>query len=333
MTNPYSPTLIAHFRKPRNRGSLVAPTIAEEGTNPLCGDRVRIELLVEGGMVRDARFTANACAICVASASVLTDLVRNAPLDEVETLTVDDLLKTLKATVPSARMNCVRLPLTVLHAGVRLHRQRPSEGGAAPGRRSSAAGIVLAAGLARRFGAQKLVAPFAGSTVIRTTVDRLRAAQIDPVVVVVGPDGGAIRSALSGIEVLWAVNPEPARGMSSSLGAGVAALPPHVAAAFVALGDQPMVDGLVLDQLMEAWWRGERPIVAPRYRGRRGNPVLFDRSLFADLQALEGDRGARDYIDANRERLQVVDVDDAMPLDVDTPADYDTLLREQRPPR
>ena len=129
VVNPYGPLLIEHFRNPRNKGTLASPTISQEGTNPLCGDRVRIELRLEDDMVRDARFTANACAICVASASMLTDLVRNAPLDEVETLLVDDLLRALEAQIPHARMNCVRLPLTVMHTAVHLFR-RQGEGSA-----------------------------------------------------------------------------------------------------------------------------------------------------------------------------------------------------------
>jgi len=123
MNAPYGPTLIEHFRHPRNQGTLPSPTISQEGANPLCGDRVRIELLLEGEIVRDARFTANACAVCVASASMLTDLVRNAPLDEVETLVVDDIIRSLDARIPQMRMNCVRLPLTVMHTAVHLYRQ------------------------------------------------------------------------------------------------------------------------------------------------------------------------------------------------------------------
>lgn len=136
MTSPYSPRVIEHFRHPRNKGSLAKPTIAQEGTNPLCGDRVRIELLVVDGVVQDARFTANACAICVASASMLTDLVRNAPLEEVETLLVDDILRSLDARIPQMRMSCVRLPLTVMHTAVHLYRR---EEGAGPGRGTTGA--------------------------------------------------------------------------------------------------------------------------------------------------------------------------------------------------
>jgi len=128
--HPYSDTILEHFRHPRNHGALPGATITQEGTNPLCGDRVRIQLALEGDIVRDARFSANACAVCVASASLLTDLVQRAPLDEVETLTVDDLMRALNADLPGARIGCVSLPLTVMHTGVMLYRMSASGGAA-----------------------------------------------------------------------------------------------------------------------------------------------------------------------------------------------------------
>ena len=124
MANPYGPTLLKHFRAPDNRGTVRNATITQEGTNPLCGDRVRIEMLVKDDIVIDAKFSANACAICVAATDVLTGLVQGAPLDEVETLSVADLRRALDAEIPVARMNCVRLPLTIMHGGVQLYRLR-----------------------------------------------------------------------------------------------------------------------------------------------------------------------------------------------------------------
>ena len=118
MAGPYSATILEHFKHPRNRGTLPSPTVSQEGTNPLCGDRVRIELALEGDLVKDARFSANACAICVAAASMLTELVRGAPLEDVETLTVPELITQLKSDIPASRLACVRLPLTVLHTGL-----------------------------------------------------------------------------------------------------------------------------------------------------------------------------------------------------------------------
>jgi molybdenum cofactor cytidylyltransferase len=330
MTNPYGKILVDHFRRPRNRGSLANPTISEEGVNRLCGDRVRIELRLEGSRVAEAKFTANACALCVAAASVLTELATGAPLDEVDTLTLDDLLRTLGTEVPEARRNCVRLPLTVLHAGVMLHRRAHKL--PAVDRSRPVAAIVLAAGRARRFGAQKLLAPFGTSTVVRTVVDTMRAAGLDYVVVVGGPGGEAVRASVGGPPVVWTENPEPDRGMSSSLVAGVSAIPPNVGAALIVLGDQPTVSVQVVQRVVTAWRQGGGPVVAPRYRGLRGNPVLFDAGLFGALGSLVGEHGARDLIAADPARVTMVDVPEAPPMDIDTPGDYDELLRRGRTP-
>lgn len=328
MTSPYGKVLVDHFRRPRNRGPLPGATVSEEGVNRLCGDRVRIELRLEGTVVAEARFTANACAICVAAASVLTELAAGAPLDEVDTLTVDDLVRSLGAAVPEARQNCVRLPLTVLHAGVMLHRRAnrmPSADRARP-----VAAVVLAAGRARRFGAQKLLAPYGTSTVVRSVVDTVRAAGVDFLVVVGGPGGEAVRAAVGGPAVTWAENPEPDRGMASSIGAGVAALPPNVGAVLVVLGDQPTVTVPVIARVLGAWRDGGGPIVAPRYRGIRGNPVLFDAAMFDALRALEGEHGARDLVAADPARVTMVDLPEPPPMDIDTPTDYEELLRRSR---
>lgn len=327
MPNPYGRLLIEHFRYPHNRGALPNPTVSEEGANPLCGDRVRVELRIAGRRVEAAAFTANACALCIAGASVLTDLVTGAPIDEVDTLTVDDLLRSLEADVPASRLNCIRLPLTVMHAGIALYRRTSHLPDVERSR--AVAAVVLAAGRARRFGAQKLLVPYGASTVIRTVVETVRAGAVDYVVVVTGAAGEAIRSALGGLSVAWAENPAPERGMSSSVAAGMAALPPNVGAVLVVLGDQPTVSAPVVDRLVATWRGGGGPIVAPRYRGVRGNPVLFDHSLFALLGTLNGDRGARDLLAAQPEQVTMVDIAEPPPLDVDTPADYDELLRRR----
>ncbi len=130
VTLPYGPIIAEHFRRPRNQRRLEGPTVSQEGSNPLCGDRVRMELLLEDEMVADAAFTANACAVCVAAASLLTDLLRGAHIEDVATYTTDELLRALGAELPRSRVSCATLPLTVLHTAVILHKQRP--GGAHP---------------------------------------------------------------------------------------------------------------------------------------------------------------------------------------------------------
>lgn len=118
MALPYGATVLEHFRRPRNQRTLDEPTATREGLNPLCGDRVRIELLIEDAIIRDAAFTANACAICTASASLLTERVRGGSLREASTITDQDVLDALDAQLPPARLLCAILPVRTLREAI-----------------------------------------------------------------------------------------------------------------------------------------------------------------------------------------------------------------------
>jgi len=110
----YSDVIRERWRRPRFRGELTDATASAEDVNPLCGDRVRIQLRLEGGQVRAARFTGDSCAICSASADVVAELVEGHPRSEATALEVSDILEILKTDVRPTRMRCVTLPLTVL---------------------------------------------------------------------------------------------------------------------------------------------------------------------------------------------------------------------------
>ena len=109
----YTPLVLEHFRHPRNSGALPAPTASHEGVNPLCGDRIRVEIAVDGDHITAARFRADACAVTVAAASLLTERVTG------ESLTEDDALALIGAELPPARRRCGTLPLEVLQGAVR----------------------------------------------------------------------------------------------------------------------------------------------------------------------------------------------------------------------
>lgn len=111
---PYLATVVAHYRHPRNRRALDAPTHSYEGLNVLCGDRVRIEVAVRDGSVADAAFAASACAIATAAASLLTDRVRGVAVEDVRRLTDGAVIAELGDGVPPARHGCATLPLRVL---------------------------------------------------------------------------------------------------------------------------------------------------------------------------------------------------------------------------
>lgn len=123
MGNPYTGHLLDHFRHPRNLGSLPDPDISQEVLNPLCGDRIRLEVALEGETVVAARFRGDGCAISIAAASLLTGMIAGRSVAEAERLGEAELLAALQAPIPPGRIKCATLPLSALHDGIRAFRQ------------------------------------------------------------------------------------------------------------------------------------------------------------------------------------------------------------------
>ena len=112
----YSDVLLDHFRHPRNYGSLESPDVSNEAFNPLCGDRIRIELRLDNGIVSEARFKGDGCAISMAAASLLTELILNKPVDKL--ISDEDLIAALQSEIQPARVQCAILPLAALRGGL-----------------------------------------------------------------------------------------------------------------------------------------------------------------------------------------------------------------------
>jgi molybdenum cofactor cytidylyltransferase len=186
------------------------------------------------------------------------------------------------------------------------------------------AAVVLAAGFARRMGRQKLLLEFKGKPVVRWSVESV-VPHVEDCVVVTGQDDSAVRAALSGLAVRFAVNPRPQDGQGSSIAIGVAALRPWTTGALIVLGDQPRTPATVVPALLAAHARSRKSIVTPSYRGTPGTPVLFSSEVFPELVTLRGDAGARAVVAARPERVETLALDVAMPADVDTPEDFARL--------
>jgi Uncharacterized MobA-related protein len=180
------------------------------------------------------------------------------------------------------------------------------------------AGVLLAAGRSTRFGGDKLLAPLHGRPVLFWSAAALAAA-VDALYVVV-PSGDAARiAALAGLPAVLVEHAGRDAGMGSSIGAGVAALPPSAEAVVIALGDQPAIVPAVVARLCERWRAGGAAAVVPSYRDGRGPPVLFGRASFDALRSLSGDVGARSVLDALGDAVTTVAVAEVAPMDVDTP--------------
>jgi molybdenum cofactor cytidylyltransferase len=192
------------------------------------------------------------------------------------------------------------------------------------------AAIILAAGGSTRMGELKQLLPMVGRPLVWHTTRAVCAAGLAQVVVVLGARARAVQQALVDMAVEFTTNEVWAEGMSTSLRAGIDALRPEIAATLVVLADQPTLSPTLLRALVQRYKDTGAPVVAPFYHGRRGNPVLFDRSVFPELLAIQGDQGGRTLFARYRANLERFETDDeAVLLDVDTPQDY-AKLREQQ---
>jgi len=182
-------------------------------------------------------------------------------------------------------------------------------------------GVLLAAGESRRMGFPKPLLRIGDETYL----DRLAAAMlaaVDRLIVVVGAHCDRVRPAAPvDPRVTVAENREFTRGQLSSLKVAIASAD-DARAIMVHLIDHPTVTAATFRSAVEHYQRRQRPIVIARYEGRRGHPVIFDRSLFAELLAAPEDQGARTVVNADPKRVHYFDVDDeGVVLDLDTPED------------
>jgi molybdenum cofactor cytidylyltransferase len=153
------------------------------------------------------------------------------------------------------------------------------------------------------------------------------------VIVVTGHRDAEIRAALGARPVTFVHAAEYAAGLSASLKTGIAAVPASATGAIVCLGDMPLVTGRMIDRLIGAHDGDEgRSIVVPVHQGKTGNPILWDRRYFPEIQALAGDSGARALLRLHMEQVAEVEMnDDAVLRDFDTVDSLATLPQRMRP--
>jgi molybdenum cofactor cytidylyltransferase len=185
------------------------------------------------------------------------------------------------------------------------------------------AAVVLAAGLSSRMGRQKQTLPLKGRPMLEQVLRTYRRAKVDRVVVVLGAEAAEVKKNIRFQREKVVINPGYKAGMSSSLRMGLGEVERDAEAVIIALGDQPFVSAETINLLVDAHRTSKAPVVVPAYHGARGNPVLFDRTVFSQIKEIQGDVGAKSVVARNRNRVLQVDVEDSGVLwDIDTPSDY-----------
>jgi molybdenum cofactor cytidylyltransferase len=194
--------------------------------------------------------------------------------------------------------------------------------------------VILAAGASTRMGSPKaLLATPSGRPFAAAIVRALAEAGVEDVVVVTGDDHDRVVEAVlndaPAVIPRFARNPQPSRGQLSSLWVGMdVAVRAETEALIVTLVDVPMVNRETIAAVVAAWRKTRAPIVRPAIGDRHGHPVIFDRSVFAELRAAPLDRGAKAVVRAHaRDIVDIPVSDEGSLVDVDTPQDYEALRR------
>lgn len=241
----------------------------------------------------------------------------------------DWVLQRLAAGIEVTRADIMRMGAGGLLKEIAT-RPQPRGEPARPKRGPRIGAILLAAGQSRRMGrANKLTEPLAGRPLAAHILDALLAARIErPVLVVTGHEAARVEAALDGPDRRFVRNPRFEAGLSTSLAAGLSAVPGDWDGVLVALADMPAIDAATLDALIAAFDPVEgRAIVVPTHRGKRGNPVVWARRFFDAMAGLGGDAGAKHLIGEHEDLVAEVETESrAVLVDIDTP----DLLAEAR---
>ncbi len=194
------------------------------------------------------------------------------------------------------------------------------------------AGVILAAGMSQRFGRPKQLLRLKNKYLLEWVLDAALTSRLQTVVLVIGHQHQTILQALGSMSrhprLQVVINPRYAEGQSQSLKTGLLKVHKTHSTIMFLLGDQPLLRSDTIDDLLVRFWRSDKDMGVPAYRGQRGNPTLFRRTMYCRLMALQDDIGAREIIRANPARVLFMEVDDPLCfLDIDSPKDYENLQK------
>jgi len=186
--------------------------------------------------------------------------------------------------------------------------------------------VMLAAGRSERFGPAKLLAEYRGKPLLQHALSAAQDACPGDVCLVVGHNAHEVADSAVGLADQVITNEDYATGIGSSIACGVRACREHADAILIMLADQPLVSSTHLAELVKRWTGKPNEIIASRFSGVSGPPVLFASALFDQLEDLHGDIGAREILRRSSSMLRTVEFA-AAAIDIDTPEDLEALAR------
>lgn len=188
--------------------------------------------------------------------------------------------------------------------------------------------IILAAGLSSRMGDFKILLPWTdGQPILWHVVSKYVALNINPILIVTGRDAERVQDTVVGLPVACVHNPDYVTGeILSSVKTGLRAMPDDVDATFINPADMPRIPQSIIQTMQETYQ--PQHIVAPRYQGQRGHPILLDKAFWQAMLDLPAEGAPRDVVKANRQSLRFVESDDdGVIIDIDTPDTYQQELK------
>jgi molybdenum cofactor cytidylyltransferase len=193
--------------------------------------------------------------------------------------------------------------------------------------------VILSAGESSRMGRPKALLPIDGMRFIEKIVTSLQATRVGEIIAVLGHNSEEMRQKIGDLPIKIVINPDYKQGQLSSLVAAIRSIQSSknsqpIDGMLVHLVDHPYINAQLVDIMIERFYETRKLIVVPRYRGRRGHPVIFSNALFAELLAAPVDRGAKTVVHAHSDDTLEIDTEDeGVTVDIDTPDEYQKRVK------
>lgn len=184
--------------------------------------------------------------------------------------------------------------------------------------------IILAAGESSRFGSPKQLVNWQKNNLLQHAINITKSLFDNNIIVVLGANAGLIQSRLNESEITIETNNDWQSGISSSIQAGIKALPEDTEAVMILLCDQPLLEQSSLKKLIDLWQQRTNSIVASEYLDTLGVPAIFPATFFSQLESLQGDKGAKQLLMSMQEQVLTLSVPEAG-IDIDTQNDFNDL--------